>query len=84
MSALPRHSDKCVFSRRFSAKIRRCKQDPERSATCLLNRDFVLRYELASGLGEKDNVAVASTKVYGASGARSGLQRIWGDVACKN
>ncbi|GAA6082222.1 uncharacterized, partial [Tachysurus ichikawai] len=37
-------------------KIRRCRQDPERSATCLLNRDFVLRYELASGLGKKDNV----------------------------
>ncbi|GAA6083396.1 uncharacterized, partial [Tachysurus ichikawai] len=26
----------------------------------------------------------ASTKVYGASGARSGLQSIWGDLACKN
>ncbi|GAA6070539.1 uncharacterized [Tachysurus ichikawai] len=36
------------------------------------------------GSREKGQCLAASTKVYGASGARSGLQRIWGDVACKN
>ncbi|GAA6084178.1 uncharacterized, partial [Tachysurus ichikawai] len=43
-------------------KIRRCRQDPERSATCLLSRDFVARYELASGLGKKDNVLQRAQK----------------------
>ncbi|GAA6071622.1 uncharacterized [Tachysurus ichikawai] len=80
MTALLRHSDKCVFSRRFSAKIRRRRQDPERSARCLLSRDFVLFPETRRELVANNNVAQRAQKCtvrLGLAPACSAFEAFW-------